>query len=114
MINTSYLGLLKLMSFMAYSEKRAKKLSNNRVARRRGNDIDKRKRGKQVPVLLSVDRSNHIIDKALSADTGAQIRDNLSPYITEKSVLCSGGAWAYAKVAKEQKCDHKHLINNKK
>jgi transposase-like protein len=99
--------------FMAYSEKGAKKLSNNRAARHRGNDIDKRKRDQQVPVLLSIDRSNHIIDKVLSADTGAQIRENLSPYITENSVLCSDGAWAYVKVAKEQKCDHKRLINNK-
>jgi hypothetical protein len=28
-------------------------------------------------------------------------------------VLCSDEAWAYVKVTKEQKCDHKRLINNK-
>jgi hypothetical protein len=32
-----------------------------------------------------------------TGDTGAQIRGNLSPYITENSVLCSD--WAYVKVA---------------
>lgn len=100
--------------FMAYSEKGAKNLSNNRVSRHRGNDIDKRKRHQQVPVLFSIDRSNHIIDKVLSDDTGAQISENLCPYITENSVLCSDGAWAYVKIAKKQQCDHKRLINNKK
>lgn len=99
--------------FLAYSEKGTKKLKNNRAARKRGGDTDKRKKDEQVAVLLSIDRSKHIIDGVLAADTTAEIKTHLEPYIIKGSVLCSDGAWAYVSIAKDAHCDHKRLISNK-
>lgn len=99
--------------FLAYSEKGAKKLAQNRKPRKRGGKVDKRTKGGQVPILLSIDRSNHIIDGVLSADTASEIQLHLEPYIVKDSVLCSDGAWAYVNIAKSTSCDHKRLINGK-
>ena len=99
--------------FLAYSEKGTKKLPNERKARKRGGNIDKRTKDGQVPVLLSTDRSNHMIDGVLSADTANEIKTYLEPHITKNSVLCSDGAWAYVSIAKNTNCDHKRLISGK-
>jgi thymidylate kinase len=40
-----------------------------RKARRRGGDADKRTKDEQVALLLSIDRSQHIVSKVLAADT---------------------------------------------
>jgi len=99
--------------FMAHSEKGSKHLSNDRKARKRGGDADKRRNEEQVAIILSMDRSNHIINKVLSADTALEIESKLLPHISENSVLCSDGAWAYVNIAKQTHNDHKRLINGK-
>ena len=99
--------------FLAYSEKGSKKLTEERVARKRGGDIDKRTKDGQVAILLSTDRSNHMIDGVLSADTASEIQSHLQPYINDNSVLCSDGAWAYVNIAKLTNCDHKRLISGR-
>jgi transposase-like protein len=98
--------------FLAYSEKGAKKLPSGRKARKRGGNASKKTKDERVPVLLSIDRSKHMIDGVLSADTTAEIETHLEPHITKDSVLCSDGAWAYVNVAKHTKCDHKRLISS--
>lgn len=100
--------------FLAYSEKGNKKLVSDKKARKRGANIDKRTKAGQVVVLLSIDRSNHMINPILSADNTAEISANLAPHLTENSVLCSDGSWAYVTIAKKANCDHKRLINGKK
>jgi transposase-like protein len=99
--------------FLAYSEKGAKKLAGSRAARKRGGQTDKRTRDGQVAVLLSIDRSKHMIDGVLAADTAAEIKAHLEPHIIKNSVLCSDGAWAYVDIAKKTNCDHKRLISSK-
>lgn len=100
--------------FLAYSEKGSKTISSSpREARKRGGDIDKRTKEGQVAVLLSIDRSKHMITPILSADTTAEITANFAKNIEVDSVLCSDGSWAYVAIAKQQNCDHKRLINNK-
>lgn len=100
--------------FMAYSEKGSKQLSNGRQPRKRGGDADIRKKDEQVALLLSIDRSNHLINKVLAADTAIEIEINLEPHISNNSVLCSDGAWPYVNIAKHTQCDHKRLITGKK
>jgi transposase-like protein len=100
--------------FLAYSEKGSKNVKKTRTARKRGGSTDKRTKEGQVTVLLSKDRSNHMIDGILSEDTALEIESHLKPHITENSVLCSDGAWAYVNIAKATKCDHKRLIASKK
>ena len=63
-------------------------------------------------MLLSIDRSKHIIDGVLAADTTAEIKAHLEPHIIKNSVLCSDGGWAYVSVAQKMKCDHKRLISS--
>ena len=99
--------------FLAYSEKGDKSQGSSRKARKRGGDIDKRTKEGQVVVLLSIDRSKHMIAPILSADTSSEIEINLIANIEEDSVLCSDGSWAYVEIAKQKNCDHKRLINNK-
>ena len=99
--------------FLAYSEKGSKKLPASRPPRKRGGDADKRTQEEQVAVLLSLDRSHHMINPVLSADTSAEITANLINNIEENSVLCSDGSWAYVSIANQKNCDHKRLISNK-
>ena len=99
--------------FLAYSEKGSNTLTKQTKPRKRGGNIDKRTKGGQVTVLLSIDRSNHMINPILSADTTAEIAANFKDNITENSVLCSDGSWSYVTIAKEKNCDHKRLINGK-
>lgn len=66
-----------------------------------------------MAVLLSTDRSNHIIDGVLSADTASEIQSHLKPHIQSSSVLCSYGAWPYVNIAKLTNSDHKRLISRK-
>jgi len=99
--------------FMAYSEKGSKQLTNGRKARKRGGDADKRTTDEQVAILLSIDRSKHIVSKVLAADTALEIETNFESHITNNSVLCSDGAWPYVNVAEHKHCDHKRLINGK-
>jgi hypothetical protein len=98
--------------FLAYSEKGAKKLSSGRKARKRGGKASKKTKDERVPIILSIDRSKHMIDGILSADTKDEIEAHLKPHITKNSVLCSDGAWAYVNVAKKTNCDHKRLISS--
>ena len=70
--------------FMAYSEKGTNALTGNRQPR-------KRTKEGQVAVFLSIDRSNHMINPMLAADTTAEIAANLTENMTEHSVLCSDG-----------------------
>lgn len=51
-------------------------------------------------MLLSIDRSNHMINPMLSADTTAEITANFAENITENSVLCSDGSWPYLLIDK--------------
>ena len=99
--------------FLAYSEKGSNTLTHQTKPRKRGGNIDKRTQGGQVAVLLSIDRSNHMITPILSADTTAEIAANFTDNITENSVLCSDGSWSYVTIAKQKNCDHKRLINGK-
>jgi len=99
--------------FLAYSEKGTKKFTTDRVAKKRGGDVDKRTKDEQVAVLLSIDRSHHLIDGVLAEDTASEIQLHLESHITKNSVLCSDGAWAYVNIAKSTDCDHKRLINSK-
>jgi len=99
--------------FLAYSEKGSNALTDQRQPRKRGGDTDKRTKEGQVAVLLSIDRSNHMITPMLAADTTAEIAANLTENITEHSVLCSDGSWSYVAIAKQKHCDHKRLINGK-
>ena len=99
--------------FLAYSEKGDKTLISAQKARKRGGDIDKRTKEGQVAVLLSIDRSKHMITPILSADTSSEIAANFAHNIEADSVLCSDGSWAYVAIAKQKNCDHKRLINNK-
>jgi transposase-like protein len=99
--------------FLAYSEKGSNTLTHQKKPRKRGGNIDKRTKEGQVTVLLSIDRSNHMITPILSADTTAEITANLAQNITENSVLCSDGSWSYVAISKQRNCDHKRLINGK-
>ena len=99
--------------FLAYSEKGSKTITLPKKARKRGSAIDKRTKEGQVAILLSIDRSNHMINPILSADTTTEIAANFAANIVDNSVLCSDGSWAYVAIAKEKNCDHKRLINNK-
>ena len=99
--------------FLSYSEKGSKTLAHKKKPRKRGGNIDKRTKEGQVAVLLSIDRSKHMINPILSADTTAEITANFANNITEESVLCSDGSWSYVAIAKLKNCDHKRLINNK-
>ncbi|EDQ00568.1 Hypothetical transposase [Shewanella benthica KT99] len=99
--------------FLAYSEKGSKTITTPQKARKRGGDIDKRTKEGQVAILLSIERSKHMITPILSADTTAEIAANLAKNIAADSVLCSDGSWAYVTIAKQKNCDHKRLINNK-
>jgi transposase-like protein len=99
--------------FMALSEKGSKILTNGRKARKRGGDADKRTKNEQVPILLSIDRSKHIVNKVLSADTALEIETHFEPHITNNSVICSDGAWPYVNIAAHKSCDHKRLVNGK-
>jgi len=99
--------------FLAHSEKGSNTLADKKKPRKRGGNIDKRTKAGQVVVLLSIDRSNHMINPILSADTTAEITANFAENITENSVICSDGSWSYVAIAKEKSCDHKRLINNK-
>lgn len=99
--------------FLAYSEKGSKTIVAPQVARKRSNDADKRTKEGQVAVLLSIDRSKHMIAPVLSADTTLEISHNLAENIAPNSVLCSDGSWAYVNIAKKRGCDHKRLVNNK-
>ncbi len=51
--------------FLAYSEKGSNSLMNRAKPRKRGGNIDKRTKDGQVAVLLSIDRSNHMINQIL-------------------------------------------------
>ncbi len=99
--------------FLAYSEKGSNTLTHQKKPRKRGGNIDKRTKEGQVTVLLSIDRSNHMITPILPADTTAEITANLAQNITENSVLCSDGSWSYVAISKQRNCDHKRLINGK-
>jgi transposase-like protein len=99
--------------FLAYSEKGSNTLINRDKPRKRGGNIDKRTKDGQVTVLISIDHSNHMINRILSADTTAEIEANLTDNIMENSVLCSDGSWSYVTIAKQTNCDHKRLINGK-
>ena len=99
--------------FLAYSEKGSKKLTSGRKARKRGGDADKRKKDEQVAILLSIDRSKHIVSKVLAADTALEIETHFESHVTNNSVLCSDGAWPYVNIAEHKNCDHKRLINGK-
>ncbi|MFT5636306.1 MAG: hypothetical protein ACI89T_001770 [Cognaticolwellia sp.] len=99
--------------FLAYSEKGSNTLTKQTKSRKRGGNIDKRSKGGQVAILLSIDRSNHMITSILSADTTAEIAANFTDNITENSVLCSDGSWSYVTIAKAKSCVHKRLINGK-
>jgi transposase-like protein len=99
--------------FMAYSEKGSKKLKNNRKANKRGGQMSKKHNNSKVTILLSIDRSEHMLSEVLEADTKAEIQAHLQPYITQESVLCSDGAHAYEEIAKVTKCEHKRLISTK-
>jgi hypothetical protein len=79
--------------FLADSEKGDKTFSSPQKARKRSGDIDKRTKESQVAVLLSIDRSKHMIAPILSADTSSQIAINLTENIEENPVLCSDGAY---------------------
>ena len=98
---------------MAHSEKGSKKLTGGRKASKRGGDADKRKQDIQITILLSIDRSKHIVSKVLAADTALEIESNLESHIMNNSVLCSDGAWPYVNIAEHKNCDHKRLINGK-
>jgi transposase-like protein len=97
--------------FMAYSEKGSKHLKNNRKANKRGGQMSKKDNESKVAILLSIDRSEHMVSQVLAADTKAEITLHLQPYITEGSVLCSDGAHAYKDIAKVTQCAHKRLIS---
>ena len=107
-------GIIKVDEFfMAHCEKGSKKLTTGRKARKRSGDADKRTQDEQVAILLSIDRSKHIVSKVLGADTALEIESNLESHIMSHSVLCSDGAWSYVNVAAHKSCDHKRLINAK-
>jgi hypothetical protein len=107
-------GLIEVYEFfMASSEKGSKHLTNGRKASRCGGDSDKRTKDEQVAILLSIDRSQHIVSKVLAADTALEAEINFGSHITSHSVLCSDGTWPYVKIAEHKSCDHKRLINGK-
>ena len=72
---------------MASSEKGSTHLTNGQKARKRLGDADKRTKGEQVAILLSIDRSKHIVSKVLAADTALQIETNVESHITRHSVF---------------------------
>ena len=98
---------------MASSEKGSKHLSNGRKARKRSGDADKRTKDEQVAILLSIDRSQHILSKVLAADTALAINTNFEPHIASHSVLCSDGAWPHVKIAAHKNGNHKRLVMEK-
>jgi hypothetical protein len=76
--------------------------------------MSKKHNESKVTILLSLDRSEHMVSQVLSAVTKAEIKLYLQPYITEGSVLCSDGAHAYEEIAKVTQCSHKQLISTQK
>jgi hypothetical protein len=54
-----------------------------------------------------------MVSHVLAANTKAEIKSYLQPYITAESVLCSDGAHAYEEIAKVTQCEHKRLISTK-
>lgn len=55
-----------------------------------------------------------MIDGVLENNTYTEIQEHLEPHITEKSVLCSDGAWPYVGVEKHKNCMHKRLLSSEK
>jgi hypothetical protein len=108
-------GIIEADEFlMAYLEKGSKYLKNNRKANKRGGQMSKLHNDTNVAILLSIDRSEHMVSHVLAADTKAEIKLYLQPYISEGSVLCSDGAYAYEEIAKVTQCGHKRLISTQK
>ena len=79
--------------FLAYSEKGDKTLISAQKARKRGGDIDKRTKEGQVAVLLSIDRSKHMITPILSADTSAEIAANFANNKTVNGAIALFKSW---------------------
>ena len=96
--------------FMAHSEKGSRQLKNKLLSRKRGGNLNKNTKDGKVAVLLSIDRSKHMLAHVLEANTKSEIKKYLEPYLMEKSVLCSDGAYAYIEVAKDKNCMHKRLL----
>jgi hypothetical protein len=66
-----------------------------------------------LAILLSIDRSQHIVSKVLAADTALEIETHFESHITSHLLLCSDGVWPYVNIAEHKSCDHKRLINAK-
>jgi len=63
--------------FMAYSEKGNKQLKNKRKPRARGGGFSKKTKGSRVPILLSIDRSEHMVAHVLAADSVPEIKNRV-------------------------------------
>jgi hypothetical protein len=92
----------------------SKHLKNNRKANKRGDQMSKKHNDSKVAILLSIDRSEHMVSHALAADTKGEIKLYLQPYITEGSVLWSDGAYAYEEIANVTQWAHKRFISTQK
>ncbi len=82
--------------FLAYSEKGSNTVSHKNKPRKRCGNIDKRTKEGQVAVLLSIDRSNHMINHALSANTTAEIAANFTHILSKIRsyvVMALGHMW---------------------
>jgi hypothetical protein len=66
--------------------------------------MSKKHNDSKVTILLSIDRSEHMVNQVLAGDNKAEITSHLQPYIDEGSVLCIDGAHAYEEIAKVTQC----------
>jgi hypothetical protein len=76
---------------MASSEKGSKHLTNGRKASKRVGDADKRTEDEPVAILLSIDRSQHIVSKVLAADTALEIEIHFESHIIQYFVVMAHG-----------------------
>jgi hypothetical protein len=73
--------------FMAYSEKGSKQLKNKRKANKRGDQMSKKDNESKVTILLSIDRSEHMVSHILALNTKVEIKSYLQPYTHRVSFM---------------------------
>jgi len=82
----------------------------HRVARKRGGQTGRKKKGDKIPVVIARDRSGHISDLVDPQLNKSAIHAFLTPIINRDSILCSDGHSWYKTFSKDQAIAHHRLI----
>ncbi|MGE0970624.1 IS1595 family transposase [Klebsiella sp. WOUb02] len=82
----------------------------HRKARKRGGEVDKRKKQEQVPVVIACDRQGRVSDCIPPEFDTENIHRFLEPIADKDSILCTDGACWYRTFASEHGMNHYRLI----